>query len=59
MEVQFNPDLEAKLARMAAEQGRAAETLVQEAVERLVDYDGWFLQEVGKGISAADRGDNL
>jgi predicted transcriptional regulator len=31
--------------------------LVQEAVERLVDYDGWFLQEVDKGLAAADRGE--
>ena len=41
---------------MAAQRGRAAETLVEEAVERLVDYEEWFLQEVDKGIAAADRG---
>jgi len=57
MEVHFNPDLEAKLSRMAAEQGRATETLVQEAVERLVDYDEWFLREVEKGLASADRGE--
>jgi predicted transcriptional regulator len=57
MEVHFDPDLEAKLSRMAAAQGRAAETLVQEAVERLLDYDEWFLREVEKGLSAADRGE--
>ncbi len=42
---------------MAIRQGRAAETLVEEAVERLVDYDQWFLQEVDKGLAAADRGE--
>jgi predicted transcriptional regulator len=57
MEVHFDPDLEAKLSRMAAAQGRAAETLVQEAVERLLDDDEWFLREVEKGLSAADRGE--
>jgi predicted transcriptional regulator len=57
MEVHFNPDLEAKLSRMAAAQGRATETLVQEAVERLLDYDDWFLGEVEKGLAAADRGE--
>jgi predicted transcriptional regulator len=57
MEVHFNPDLQAKLSRMATQQGRNAETLVQEAVERLVDYDDWFLQEVEKGLAAADRGE--
>ena len=57
MEVPFDPDLQAKISRMAAQQGRKAEALVREAVERLVDYDGWFLQEVDKGLAAADRGE--
>jgi predicted transcriptional regulator len=57
MEVRLNPDLQAKLSRMATQQGRDAETLVLEAVERLVDYDGWFLQEVDKGLAAADQGE--
>ena len=42
MEVQLTFDQEAKLTRMATEQGRAAETLVQEAVERFLNYDEWF-----------------
>ena len=43
MDLRLHPDLQDKLARMAAQQGRAAEALVEEAVERLVDYDEWFL----------------
>jgi len=61
MELHLKPDVEAKLSRMAAEQGRSAETLVEEAVERLVDYDEWFLREVEtgveRGIDAADHGE--
>lgn len=57
MEVDFTPDLEAKLTRLAAEQGRDLKALVREAVERLVDYDEWFIREVEKGLAAADRGD--
>lgn len=57
MEVHLTPDLQAKLARLAAEQGRDLQALVLEAVERLVDYDDWFLREVEKGLSAADRGE--
>jgi predicted transcriptional regulator len=57
MDVHFKPDLQAKLSRLATHQGRPAETLVQEAVERLVDYDDWFMQEVDKGLAAADRGE--
>jgi hypothetical protein len=37
MEVQFTPDQEARLLRMAETQGLAAEALVQEAVERLLN----------------------
>jgi predicted transcriptional regulator len=57
MEVRLNPDLQAKLTRLAAQQGRDSEALVVEAVERLVSYDEWFLQEVEKGLAAADRGE--
>ncbi len=57
MEIPLAPDLQAKLARLAAQQGRAAEDLAVEAVERMVSYDEWFLREVGKGIVAADRGE--
>jgi predicted transcriptional regulator len=57
MEVHFNPDLQAKLSRMAAQRGRTTEALVEEAVEQLVDYEEWFLEEVDKGIAAADRGE--
>jgi predicted transcriptional regulator len=55
MEVHFTPSLQSKLSRMAAQQGRAAETLVEEAVEQLVEYDEWFLAEVDEGLAAADR----
>ena len=27
------------------------------AVERVVDYDAWFITEVEKGLAAADRGE--
>jgi predicted transcriptional regulator len=57
MDVPLNPDLQAKLSRLAAQQGRASEALIVEAVERLVNYDEWFLREVDKGLAAADRGD--
>jgi predicted transcriptional regulator len=57
MEVPLNPDLQAKLSRLAAQQGRATESLVVEAVERMVSYDEWFICQVQLGISAADRGE--
>jgi len=57
MEVHFTVDLQAKLARLAAEQGRNTEALVQEAVERYVNFDEWFMREVEKGLEAANRGE--
>jgi predicted transcriptional regulator len=57
MEVQFPPELQDKLNRMAAEQGREAASLVNEAVVRLVDYDEWFIGEIERGLAAADRGE--
>jgi predicted transcriptional regulator len=57
MEVHLNPDLQAKLTRLATQQGRDSESLVVEAVERMVNYDEWFMQEVEKGLAAADRGE--
>jgi predicted transcriptional regulator len=55
MEVPINPDLLEKLRRVAAEQGRASEALIVEAIERLVNYDEWFLREIDQGLAAADR----
>ncbi len=55
MDVQFPAELELKLTRAAEQRGREPASLVQEAVERLLDYDAWFAREVAKGISAADR----
>ncbi len=51
--------MQLKLSVLAARQGRASEELVQEAIERLVDYDGWFLAEVEKGLAQIDSGKTL
>jgi predicted transcriptional regulator len=55
MEVNIGADLQAKLARLATERGSDTQALVREAIERLVDYDEWFLREVETGLAAADR----
>jgi predicted transcriptional regulator len=57
MEVNIGADLQAKLARLARECGRDTQALVQEAIERFVDHDEWFLREVERGLTAADRGE--
>lgn len=57
MEVDFTPELQAKLTRLAEEQGRDTRAVVREAVERFVDHDEWFLREVATGMTEADRGE--
>jgi predicted transcriptional regulator len=57
MDVPLNPDLQAKLSRVAQLQGRDSKALVIEAVERMVNYDKWFLREVDKGLAEAERGE--
>jgi predicted transcriptional regulator len=59
MDVILPVDVEAKLSRLAAEQGRDRDSLVVEAVERMVDHDAWFVAEVEKGLADLDRGEVL
>lgn len=59
MVVRLSPELQAKLDRLAAQQGRDTESLVHETLERLVDYDEWFIREVEKGLAQVERGEVL
>jgi predicted transcriptional regulator len=56
MEVDLNPDLQARLAHLAAQQGRDTVALAREAIERLVDYDEWFIREVDRGLAQIKQG---
>jgi predicted transcriptional regulator len=44
------------MKRKTTRGGSESQSLVQEAVERLVNYDEWFIREVEKGLAAADSG---
>jgi predicted transcriptional regulator len=57
MEVRFSPEFEAELKRVASENGRAAEQLVQEIVQTYLSHDQWFKSEVQKGLAQLDRGE--
>jgi predicted transcriptional regulator len=59
MEVILSPDQQAKLTRMAHQRGTDAEALAREAIERLLDYDDWFVREVEKGPAQIERGEIL
>jgi len=59
MEVTLPAELQAKLTRMAQERGTDAQALAKEAIERLVDYDEWFIREVERGLAQIARGETL
>jgi predicted transcriptional regulator len=57
MEIHLTPEKEALLRQVAARTGQDAVQVIQEAVDRLLDHDTWFIQEVEKGLSQAAKGD--
>ena len=59
MEVHFTPELEAKLAQSAAQQGRNSDELVQEVVARHFDEERRFVEAVTHGEKAFERREYL
>jgi predicted transcriptional regulator len=57
MIINLPPEQEARLAALAARDGRKIDDLAQEAITRLLDDDARFTEAVQRGIAAADRGD--
>jgi predicted transcriptional regulator len=57
MEVHFTPELQAKLAHLATQQGRDTDELVQDVLTRYLEEETRFLEAVEKGIAAAERGE--
>ena len=57
MVIDLAPEQEARLAALAAREGRNVSELAQEAIVRLLDDDARFIEAVKHGIAAADRGD--
>jgi predicted transcriptional regulator len=56
MEVDFTPEQEAQLAKMASQAGIVPERLVKDVLVRYLDDKARFLAAVEKGIEAAERG---
>jgi len=57
MEVQLSPEKEAQLQDVATRTGRPAAQLIEEAVDRMLEYDARFVEEVEVGRAAARRGE--
>lgn len=59
MEVVFTPELEAKLAQSAAQQGRKPDELVRQVVARYFDEESRFIDAVNRGENALLHGEYL
>jgi len=59
MEVHLSPDKEARLRQYASRAGKGAAQVVEEAVDRMLEYDLRFVESVEEGRAAAGRGDLL
>jgi predicted transcriptional regulator len=57
MQVQFTPEEEARLTKIAMQEGVDPEELVKDAALRLLEHDAQFRASVRKGIEQADRGE--
>jgi predicted transcriptional regulator len=55
MEVNLKPDLQAKLARIAAENNTGAEEYTRQLIEQYLDHDAWFREKVKRGLGQLDR----
>jgi predicted transcriptional regulator len=57
MEVNFTPEQEAQIAKIAASVGTDPEAIVKDATMRLLDEDARFRAAVMEGKAYADRGE--
>jgi predicted transcriptional regulator len=56
MEVHFTPEEQARLSKIATDQGLDPVELVKDAALRLIEDDARFREGVRKGLEQADRG---
>jgi len=59
MEVHFSPEKEARLQQVATRIGKDPAQLIEEAVDRMLEYDARFIEAVEEGRASGRRGDLL
>ncbi|HKP79436.1 MAG TPA: hypothetical protein VJU34_09960 [Phenylobacterium sp.] len=55
--VELTDEQEAHLRAAASREERSVEAVVADIVQRQMDYDAWFVDEVRRGVEEADRGE--
>jgi len=59
MEVHFDPDLQARLAERATQEGRLPNEVVKDVVARYFEEEDRFIEAVKRGEAALERGEFL
>jgi predicted transcriptional regulator len=59
MKVHLNPEQASRLAQLASDRGRDADSLAQEAICRYLEEEARFLEAVKLGESQLERGEYL
>ena len=57
MEVHFSPDVETRLQQVASANGKNAEQLVKQTVDRMLDRQSRFIADVERRVAQATRGE--
>ena len=57
MEISLIPEQEARIAELAARDGRSIEEIVWEAIDRYLQDDARFVEAVLQGLASLDRGE--
>ena len=59
MEVHVTAEMQARIAHLAAQQGRNSDELVQDALTRYLEEEARFVEAVTLGEDALERGEYL
>jgi predicted transcriptional regulator len=59
MEVQFSPDVQARLKQRATQEGMAPDEVVRDVVARDFEEEDRFVEAVKRGEAALERGEFL
>jgi RHH-type transcriptional regulator, rel operon repressor / antitoxin RelB len=57
LSVHTKPETRERLEALARVHGRSKSALANEAIEQYLAHQEWLIQEIGKGVEAADRGE--
>ncbi len=55
--VRMGEDILGRIDGLATELKRSRSWVIKEAIERFLDYEEWYIQEVRKGIDEVSRGE--